>query len=270
LVHQLLGVPPKSTIQALTKNLQTGAESRVVVRQLTELYDSGYQAAAIAKQLGQNLRSNIIDGKLDHTSSVMKLLAQLLEVPVSHAPDRYLEIVLLEYSSTQNFSPARVPAAVPEVEEVKAPATDMAPVAEADTTAELTPDPPEEPQESPEPASITILDEATWPQVLQALKSRYNTLYGVVRMAQPRFIDENSLELVFAFAFHQKRLNEKANKVIITDILKQLTGRNITVEGKHDAAAKAPPPEVSKPRPTANKEIATISNIFGGAELLES
>jgi DNA polymerase-3 subunit gamma/tau len=270
LVHQLLGVPPKATIQALTKNLQTGAESRVIVRQLTELYDSGYQAAAIAKQLGQNLRSNIIDGKLDHTSSVMKLLAQLLEVPVSHAPDRYLEIVLLEYGSTQNLSPAQVPAAVPEVEEAKAPATDMAPVAEADTTAELTPDPPEEPQESPEPASITILDEATWPQVLQALKSRYNTLYGVVRMAQPRFIDENSLELVFAFAFHQKRLNEKANKVIITDILKQLTGRNITVEGKHDAAAKAPPPEVSKPRPTANKEIATISNIFGGAELLES
>jgi hypothetical protein len=42
------------------------------------------------------------------------------------------------------------------------------------------------------------------------------------------------------------------------------------VECIHDAKAKATPPAVSKPRPAAKEEIATISNIFGGAELLES
>jgi len=260
-VHQLLGVPPKIAIESLLVGLQKGAENRNIVRQLTDLYDQGYQATAIAKQLGGLIRQQIIEGAPD-ADTLMNLLTKLLEVPVAHEPERFLEIILLSAASKQVQSPLQEAIEEPS-EEVVTEET----IEEPEPLVEETNEPSEV---SSEPTLETVLDDATWPQVLQALKTRYNTLYGIVRMAQPRFIDENTLELAFAFAFHQKRLNEKANRAIITDTIRQITGRTVKVECIHDAKAKATPPAVSKPRPAAKEEIATISNIFGGAELLES
>jgi hypothetical protein len=262
-VHQLLGVPPKTAVESLLVSLQKGAESREIVRQLTDLYDQGYQATAIAKQLGGLIRQQIIEGAPD-ADALMNLLTKLLEVPVAHEPERFLEIILLATASKQVQPPLQEAIEEPSLEEV-APLQET--VEEPEPHVEETNEPAEV---SSELTAETVLDEATWPQVLQALKTRYNTLYGIVRMAQPHFIDKNTLELAFAFAFHQKRLNEKANRAIITDTIRQITGRTVKVECIHDAKAKATPPAVSKPRPAAKEEIATISNIFGGAELLES
>ena len=55
------------------------------------------------------------------------------------------------------------------------------------------------------------LNEEVWPEVLLALKNKYNTLYGVIRMAVPSFTEE-SLKLSFEFGFHQKRLIENSNR----------------------------------------------------------
>ena len=114
------------------------------------------------------------------------------------------------------------------------------------------------------------LDETIWPQVLQALKQKHNTLYGVVRMAQPAFSRAGIVTLSFAFAFHQKRLDENSNRQKLADIIYELTGVEVTVECLLDKTASPPkvtPAAAKTPQPAS---LTTISNIFGGGELLES
>lgn len=67
-------------------------------------------------------------------------------------------------------------------------------------------------------------DDAIWPKVLLTLKQKHNTLYGVIRMAQPNFQDD-TLELAFAFAFHEKRLKESSNRQKVADVIYELTGQ---------------------------------------------
>jgi len=115
-----------------------------------------------------------------------------------------------------------------------------------------------------------------WPKVLDTLKHKHNTLYGVVRMAQPSFLADDTLQLAFAFAFHEKRIKEASNRQKLSDVIYELTGKNVTLECIVDKSAS--PPEVSleventvePPEKTPPADLAAISNIFGTAELLES
>jgi hypothetical protein len=113
------------------------------------------------------------------------------------------------------------------------------------------------------------LDGTIWPEVLAALKQKHNTLYGVLRMAEPEFGNDGALKLTFAFAFHQKRSNEAGNRQRLADIIHELTGKTVTIICVLDANAK--PADVSPTiKKVDNSSLSTISNIFGEAELLES
>ena len=86
---------------------------------------------------------------------------------------------------------------------------------------------------------------------------------------------DGELELSFAFAFHQKRVNESKNRQIISDIVEKLTGERpqiiclLNPDLKHTKILPAATlPEVSKS--IKPESLSTISNIFGGGELLES
>jgi hypothetical protein len=127
--------------------------------------------------------------------------------------------------------------------------------------------------------------------VLAAVKSKYNTLYSVVRTARPHF-EPGKVVLEFSFAFHQKRIQETKNREIIASIISSVTNEDVAVqcvigEGQdpHNLPAAGPPqlpPEeiivhtvaksqpAAAPQPPATPEISAISNIFGGVEVLES
>jgi hypothetical protein len=195
---------------------------------------------------------------------VLNLLSDLVEVPVSHDPERALEIALLK---------AR-------------PTTSSKAVSESQPKAaeQPTPKPVENPKSEPEPkpkitkpAKVGSFDGSVWPEVLKALKQQYNTLYGIVRMAQPDFSEDGVLKLSFAFGFHQKRLNENSNRQRLVDIIYNLTGQKVEVECVVDKSAQPPKitVEVDKTSVTteeksAETDLTAISNIFGNAELLES
>lgn len=152
----------------------------------------------------------------------------------------------------------------------------------------------------------TPLDAAAWGAILTAVKAKHNTLYSIVRTARPHFEDPGALTLECGFAFHQKRLNEKRNKEVLAEVIEQTTGQNVIIncvvgeaatpdelagppplppadEQIHTvstpASAPASPVTIAAPTPqqpkttaadTPDTTIETISNIFGGAELLES
>ncbi|HSX16038.1 MAG TPA: hypothetical protein VLF40_04565, partial [Candidatus Saccharimonadales bacterium] len=129
------------------------------------------------------------------------------------------------------------------------------PEPEAPVTApEPTDKPPAGPANPPE--AITEL----WQQALDAIKKQYNTLYGIARMAKPTF-DGNHLTLAFKFAFHQKRMNEAKNRKIFSDVIEHLYGQPVEITCVVAEVAEAP---------AAHPDVSTISNIFGGAEVLES
>lgn len=239
-VRRQLGLPPADAVNKLIDALNNGGEASGMMRTLSALYDQGYQPAAIAKQLGQTIRLQLSEGELDMgQSQALELLEKLIEVPSSPEPASLLEIILL----------SRLPQT--KVEKKPAP-----------------PPPAKKAEKATPPASKTAavpLDDELWPKVLTTLKGRHNTLYGVARMAQPELQDD-TLRLSFAFAFHRKRLNETANKQKLAGIIEDITGQKVNIECVVDKEAE-PVPE-SNAKDSAG--LSTISNIFGGGELLES
>ena len=125
------------------------------------------------------------------------------------------------------------------------------------------------------------VDDKLWPAVLNELKKTHNTLYGIVRHSRPTFYQQG-LELAFTFSFHKKRVSENKNKDIICGLMKDLTGQDIGlycvlinkdapepggIPDFDDVPADAPKIEV-KEKPV-DPNLAAVSNIFGGAEVLE-
>ncbi len=257
-VRQLLGIPPGDSLEAVLALLSAG-DSAKLVSQVSGLYDQGYQAAAIAKQLAQLIRTLLIGNELSMDRlAALELLGDLIAVPAAHDPERYLEISLLR---AQKADPAVVTeiieSAPVEVEEI-----------EESVLAEEEPAQPQRPTVET-PTAPSRLDAALWPQILSALKRKHNTLYSVVRMAQPSF-GADTLTLAFAFAFHQKRLNEAGNRKVLAQTVEELTGKTVRIECIVDKAARPDSPKVERAEAPVGADISAISNIFGGAELLES
>jgi hypothetical protein len=136
---------------------------------------------------------------------------------------------------------------------------------------------PEQPTQLASNASS--LTQESWLQVLGQLKKQHNTLYGVARMAQPDFSEPGKLELAFAFAFHQKRLNDAKNREIISEAVATVTGQQVDITCSYNPELKGTtlqpsvavlPEPVTAAKPSEDPSLSAISNIFGGGELLQS
>lgn len=306
-VRQLLGIAPDTAIDELLAALSQPGQAGTLLAQLGDLYGQGLQAASIASQLAAKIRSGLVANQpILPVDLSLRLLRELIEVPVSHNPDRMLEIVLIEAADTSTMPPAALttaarpaaaaaatePSAAVQPQRVPPTPNAPAPTAAADKVDPL-PVPPEpvkpvavQPAEAPStpkakvpaktaatavaPTSTQALNAAVWPEVLDGIKKKYNTLYGVLRMAQPIFADD-SVELQFKFPFHQKRLNEAKNRQIIADCIKQVTGKTIAVHCtiNKDAAAASPALQTTAVA-SPSGPIDSITDIFGGGEVLHS
>jgi DNA polymerase-3 subunit gamma/tau len=272
-VQAMLGIAPKEAIEAIIAVLQDGSPSEVI-DQLQSARVNGYQPAQLAKQLSESLRQSIITGSTPIDSSeITATLRALTAVPAAYDPQAALEIALLEVVLQQHPT-TKIHSETDDTKPVSAP-----PKAAAKTTT-VRPDPTPEPVvESPEEPHLlaqatidnsTDLDEATWKAILESIKKTHNTLYSVARMAEPK-ISDDEIVLQFKFAFHQKRLNETKNKQIIADLASQAVGKPITITCIIGGVSQ-PAPQKATPAVTKNPNqdtISTISNIFGGAEVIE-
>lgn len=271
--ERLIGTPSAAAITALVAALQ-GQDAAMLVSTLGELSNQGFQAGAIAKQLGETLRASLLDGKPELPAGAqLALLRRLIEIPASHDPARLLEISLLEsFESFQATEPAQkaatpLAAAKPTSKKI---ATEPKPEPLSEPKPAVTaPAQPVEPAKEVVTEPAQSFDTALWSAILTELKKNYNTLYGVMRMAQPTFAD-NTLILTFRFAFHQKRMNEAKHRKIVGDILKQLTNEAIKIECLYDKDVVLEQVPVTTAKPQADPSLSAISNIFGGGELLES
>jgi len=147
--------------------------------------------------------------------------------------------------------------------------------------------------EAEKPTGTAVLDQASWNQVLARIKPQYNTLYTILKSAHATF-SPGAVSLGFERAFHQKRAHDAKNRQIISDAIEAITNQAVRIDcvvlekdakpepsaaPKPAEASVAPDPAISQPAvqaaaqatpPSTNDAVATISNIFGDAELLES
>lgn len=291
-IERILGLAPSEQIRKLADMLATG-DKGTLLTVLSEIYGNGYEPASVAAQLGSLLRQKVIDGAPE-SLQILALLQQLLDVPAARSPHQLLELILLRAAiaeSAAQMTPVSTPPATPSAgkpvqqpvaqapapkpgpnKPQPAPAPQTPPPAkekpsEAASSQPTTPPEPEptsapaptQPPREPGPLSDLELGDL-WQGTLDEIKKQYNTLYGIARMAKPEF-DGTTLNLGFKFAFHQKRINEVKNRQIFADVFTRLYGAPVEITCivvEHDNA--------NSPAP----DVAAISNIFGGGELLES
>lgn len=280
-VRNMLGIAPVILLDALLTSVADNDMSAIIV-QTEALVHQGIQAASIAVQLSERLRAHWIasSSPLDHRATT-RLLHDLLLVPTSHDPKIALELALCKDIITSQHA-VDTPTSPKERPSLKSKSTVTAPAVEPGAPPEVISDVVSE--EVPEPveslpevvadvtpvmtAEFKPFDDAIWNDVLGVIKSHHNTLYGVVRMAVPVMADD-TVTLKFKFAFHQKKINDAKPKQLIAQAIQDLTGKQVVVQCIVAADESVAAPKVVAPKP-ASPGLETVSNIFGGAEVLES
>ncbi|HSX36291.1 MAG TPA: DNA polymerase III subunit gamma/tau [Patescibacteria group bacterium] len=308
-VQATLGIAPQEQIDQLLAALGTH-DPVAVTTLLAHIQSSGHDPAKVAKQLGQALRTQLLANAAELSNEqAMSVLTKLIELPASHDPRSYLEIILLDVAlsgetSDRGGSRGGTPSArnaVSTMGEVSADRTP--PASDAHEKAKPTPSKimKEEVQEKsqvqiePHPSTFAKavkeagtepVDKSIWPTFLAAVKAKHNTLYSIVRTARPHFDQPGKLTLECSTAFYQKRLNDKRNKEMLGATLESVCGQNlqiICIVGESLTPDELPGPSLPPEQAIVHKveaepvsakpqseAVKAISNIFGGAELLES
>lgn len=306
-VQAVLGIAPAELIESMLAGL-SNHDSVAVAKGLVQMHEQGYEPAQIARQLGSSMRDQLLKGKysLEHDVA-MRLLTQLVQVQASPDPKVTLEIALLDAALTGIAKPAHSKPSTEanskvmhEEVAVKADkSVEVTPKRETPSRTEKTPETPNEPKvagkpkpeedkpatEAPDIDSDLLLDDKAWDLILNAIKPKYNTLYSIMRTAQPHYAP-GKVTLEVPFVFHQKRLNEAKNKTLMIQVISGVTGSEILVdcivgEGRTLPAPTVPMAAASgeivhtaapafEPAKAPDNPVDAISDIFGGAELLES
>jgi DNA polymerase-3 subunit gamma/tau len=287
-IRALIGVAPESSIETLLEAI-VGHDIAGIVETVKELHEQGIEAPVLAKQLIARLQSDLLNGRHTIPASIsLELIGKLIEIPASISPKIALQIALLQpaiqgqapdtsVSVTAKF--AEPVLASPEIAEkpAKKQPEALKPTVKAPEAEEIKPEEIANKAPNSKPAAKpTVTDSAfisdQWPSVLLHIKQKYNTLYGVLRMAQPEFSD-NTLRLTFKFAFHHKKISDPKNVAIVLDAVEKVSGQKakLICEILEEGAENPAPLATAKPaaQPT-DSPLGTISNIFGGGELLES
>lgn len=278
-IETMLGLAPRERLVSLVSAL-AGGNATQLAQSLAESQAQGYEPAMLARQLGEYLRRQLVEGTGQlGPDELIPLLKQLLEVPASREPKHLLELILIDAALRRtDTTAAAVPAtpATPASSKTSpSPAKEAKPATEKPGSKIETKSTPEAKiQATDTPPPIQTKDQAElWTETLNAIKKQHNTLYGIARMARPSF-EGNVLTLALAFAFHQKRLSELKNRRIMSDTLQSLSGQKFEIHCilKTDLQNNAVEPVYSgdptNQPPVENPAVSTISNIFGGAELL--
>lgn len=267
MVRDLLGIPTEQGIDELMLNLSSGDLNSMALA-VNELYEQGFQATLIAKQLSNKLRAQMLDGKAKVDPEVaLEILTKLIEVPATHDPEKYLELLLLSYTPNKKSNPSKQ-IAVPDINDEREATSETEPTVEP-----TEPVPTQKEEGSIKKTKPVQPTDDSWSEVLTTLKNKHNTLYGVIRMASPDFSEKGKLVLSFAFEFHKKRILEAQNQQKLATVVKDIYGSDIKIECAVDKNLKNQPPVsvgVASPVDSAtdSANLKTISNIFGGAELL--
>lgn len=255
IVSEILGLPPENLVTDILEAVEND-ENTKLVKLLDSLRDQAVDPIAVVSSLSQKIRDSLVSESASDIN--ITLLKNLLEISSSANPRASLEICLLE-ACLRSTKPSAASKTVPVATKVEA-------TTEQVVNEVVTPDKP-----TKKPTGDFKLED--WPSVVDKVKTEAASLYTALRLAVPS-LAENTLTLAFQFPLHQKKVAEAKAKDIIGRLVEEVSGTKLAVECVVDKSIAPKPVAVS---PTSavqelepNEQTQTISNIFGGAELLES
>ena len=280
-LQDLLGLAPSKIIQNIITSIENKSMSNLL-EQLQAIDDNGYNVTVVCKQLILQLKYLLLsDSSSIKPDEILNLMKSIVDVPSSSDSSTYLEIVLLEsIINNSSYKPSvktvlREPMApVISEEELK---TEPEPTAEdpvediSENSEVIDPQNQAKPVKSKSKAvkNIKDFDEGLWQEVLNAIKIKYNTLYGIIRMAVPEFKNDE-LVLTTKFDFHQRLLNDSKNQTIIINIIKEMTGKSIQIKSLVNKDIDLESREEREEEMVdASKSITNINNIFGSSEVIQ-
>ncbi len=289
-VNMILGLASEKKINNIISAIESSNLPDLKTT-LDQAFIEGSSEMTLASQISDKLRSNMITGGGNLTyEATFSALKELLDVPGSQNPRIALELCLYQLASTNNVATAtKEPpkAAKPnresELEPKSKPDTTKTSQSETSSKPEVSlPVKAEEPQvvkkitsEKETTPTQKVENNQLWEEFLKVLKTKNNTLYSIARIARTQH-DEGVMELIFKFKFHYKQISDAKNKQLFSEIFNSLSEDpieiKVTLEESQtptvdNTSPESAPVPIEKP---VNKGIETISNIFGGAEMLES
>lgn len=275
LVQSLFGLASQSHLQELLNHTLNGDSSQIIT-QLEVLEANGLTPGAIANQLVSLLRKNLKSGEGDERH--VGVMTKLLSVQTAQFPLLILETILLAVAPTAvKVAPNNNSAPTAPLPEKQEKTQETQPKSKSPKVTELTQPEPvaEEPQvqeqleskKSPKEVRDTL---EKWPQILEATKKQNNPLYTVLRLATPEVTPEGLL-LIFAFPFHQKKIDEVKYKTIISQIVQDVSGQNLAITTLVDKSRVKPAGSLSSeaaPDPAHASLIGSVQDIMGGGEVV--
>lgn len=262
-VEQALGIPAEKSIAELYDHIRAGSADGLA-KKLDALLVQGFSATAVASRLSAHIRALVIASKAEQDD--IALLESLLRVSGSQRAPELLEVILFDFNARAIHQKSSASGIQPPPKENIQPRATSLPKS-SDKTAEKETKRPAEATVTNTSTSILPMSEKDWEKILTAAEQRSSGLYRALRVAEAKMVN-NVLELRFAFALHKKKVDSVENKKLLTDIIAEqgFIVPEITLIVDKDIKPQAPPPKSSLSEDTTQ----TISNIFGGAELLES
>lgn len=282
-VARLLGVPNSETLDQILDSLTTSNVSKLFDT-IQVLRETGTNPSKVAQSLVSLLRTKLTQ----ETQSLpynwaITLMRELLPLTAGNANFESLEITLLgaitlhegliPASKSDNISADTPSQASPHAATTNTKRKEKEVVAQTEKKTEENPknnttsdDTPQETNDSLYTDNQIETDSSRWNIVLDKIKVNHNTVYGVLRMAHVKTNDQN-ITLTFTFEFHKKQLAQAKNMKILQDTVSSVYGSDseITINVKKTSQKETTIQEsINDKAPLEN-----ISNIFGGAELLD-
>jgi DNA polymerase-3 subunit gamma/tau len=270
-VARLLGVPDSETLEILLDAMTTSNVEKLFDSMQT-LRERGSNPSKVAQTMISLLRTKLTQPKLllpyNWTVTLMKQLLPL--TATSSATFEILEVVFLDAITIQDTVATT---------QSHTPVAEVSPKTSFSQTSEIMKDEKPEKKQDTDKTTVTKTkttedtplvaknssSEDPWDRVLAFMKTNHNTLYGVLRMAEVTDEDDN-VTLTFKFEFHKKKLTESRNIKILHDSIAEAYGSTKEITLLVNKATKTKPIATQK---AEDAPLANISNIFGGAELLD-
>lgn len=235
-IFRVLGLPNNQVISDIIDQISSPQPNyRSLIDNLSQLKLSGISPSAVANAVMDALRNQLISGSSAiGKDKTINLLRELIKVESSPDPSAYLEVTLLDNLDIDSSKPDQQAKIVKEKQTVK----------ESTVT-------------SKEPKAP--LDDQSWEVVLEKLKQKHNTLYGILKIAKVEFKPDNTIILLLDFPFHQKKLSDSKNTDILSQIIKEVTGSTYTINCELSE---------TKSKTKVSQDLENVNKVFGQTELI--
>lgn len=252
-VRRILALPSSKDVGLLRKYVSE-ADLKNLASCLEGIQLKGVGAVELSNALAKQLREAIVMGTFHGFEA--SLLKQLTQIKSSTRPYDYLEALLLETainrsdaalsSSTAYTPPGDKKISYDKTIKTKRP--------NKTSNADIN-----------QPIESRTFNLEMWDKVLENAKSQAASIYTALRLAEPVY-KKGLLTLKFEYQLHQKKLSQAKNRALVADIIYSLCGQKLSID---TVFIKKMPNFGFDEQIPKDAPLHSISNVFGGAEMME-